>query len=181
MIKKKIIILFLFKVPELLRRYPVEDHKDFPLPLDMVYFCQPEGCSSVGPKRTALREATSFTFTLTDKDSGLIFPSCIHIYKKLPKFIHCKDYLDKMQEKRVTGFAWISIDLWRERGSWLAEEFRSRGKNITPRFVGRAGGRAWKEAPTPLFLGEMAYNYLSLLDLISVPINKKKLSFNYKK
>jgi len=25
----------------------------------------------VGPKRTALREATSFTFTLTDKDSGL--------------------------------------------------------------------------------------------------------------
>lgn len=54
----------------MLRRYPVEDHKDFPLPLDMVYFCQPEGCSSVGPKRTALREATSFTFTLTDKDSG---------------------------------------------------------------------------------------------------------------
>lgn len=48
----------------------MEDHKDFPLPLDMVYFCQPEGCSSVGPKRTALREATSFTFTLTDKDSG---------------------------------------------------------------------------------------------------------------
>lgn len=58
------------QVPELLRRYPVEDHKDFHLPLDMVYFCQPEGCSSVGPKRTALREATSFTFTLTDKDSG---------------------------------------------------------------------------------------------------------------
>ena len=29
--------------PQLLRRYPVEDHADFPLPLDMVYFCQPEG------------------------------------------------------------------------------------------------------------------------------------------
>jgi hypothetical protein len=58
------------QVPELLRRYPIEDHEDFPLPLDMVYFCQPEGCNSVGPKRTALREATSFTFTLTDKDSG---------------------------------------------------------------------------------------------------------------
>lgn len=51
----------------------MEDHKDFPLPLDMVYFCQPEGCTSVGPKRTALREATSFTFTLTDKDSGTEF------------------------------------------------------------------------------------------------------------
>ncbi|CAD6225751.1 GSCOCG00005707001-RA-CDS [Cotesia congregata] len=58
------------QVPELLRRYPVEDHKDFPLPLDMVYFCQPEGCSSVGPKRSAQRDSTSFTFTLTDKDSG---------------------------------------------------------------------------------------------------------------
>ena len=70
------------QVPELLRRYPVEDHKDFPLPLDMVYFCQPEGCSSVGPKRTALREATSFTFTLTDKDSGSY--KSIHIYIKEP-------------------------------------------------------------------------------------------------
>lgn len=58
------------QAPELLRRYPVEDHKDFPLPLDMVYFCQPEGCVSVGPRKTALREATSFVFTLTDKDSG---------------------------------------------------------------------------------------------------------------
>jgi hypothetical protein len=48
----------------------MEDHKDFPLPLDMVYFCQPEGCVSVGPRRTALREATSFVFTLTEKDSG---------------------------------------------------------------------------------------------------------------
>lgn len=56
--------------PELLCRYPPDDHKDFPLPLDMVYFCQPEGCISVGPKRTALREAASFVFTLTEKDSG---------------------------------------------------------------------------------------------------------------
>ena len=58
------------QTPELLRRYPHTDHKDFPFPLDMVYFCQPEGCVSVGPKRMALREATSFVFTLTDKDSG---------------------------------------------------------------------------------------------------------------
>ncbi|XP_011331586.1 MAP kinase-activating death domain protein isoform X12 [Ooceraea biroi] len=70
------------QVPELLRRYPVEDHKDFPLPLDMVYFCQPEGCSSVGPKRTALREATSFTFTLTDKDSGKTrYGICVNFYR----------------------------------------------------------------------------------------------------
>ena len=64
------------QAPELLRRYPTEDHKDFPLPLDMVYFCQPEGCVSVGPRRTALREATSFVFTLTEKDSGSNLAKC---------------------------------------------------------------------------------------------------------
>lgn len=64
--------MLIFQAPELLRRYPTDDHKDFPLPLDMVYFCQPEGCVSVGPRRTALREATSFVFTLTEKDSGTV-------------------------------------------------------------------------------------------------------------
>ncbi|XP_043266245.1 MAP kinase-activating death domain protein isoform X8 [Colletes gigas] len=74
------------QVPELLRRYPVEDHKDFPLPLDMVYFCQPEGCTSVGPKRTALREATSFTFTLTDKDSGKTrYGICVNFYRPIER------------------------------------------------------------------------------------------------
>merc|ERR1712183_712824 len=32
--------------PELLRRFPPTDHKDFPLPPDIVFFCQPEGCAS---------------------------------------------------------------------------------------------------------------------------------------
>ena len=56
--------------PELLRRYPPDEHADFPLPLDVVCFCQPEGCVTVGPKKTVLREATSFVFALTNKDSG---------------------------------------------------------------------------------------------------------------
>lgn len=74
------------QAPELLRRYPTNDHKDFPMPLDMVYFCQPEGCSSVGPKRTALREATSFVFTLTDKDSGKTrFGICVNFYRSIEK------------------------------------------------------------------------------------------------
>nr|XP_033341449.1 MAP kinase-activating death domain protein isoform X5 [Megalopta genalis] len=74
------------QAPELLRRYPVEDHKDFPLPLDMVYFCQPEGCTSVGPKRTALREATTFTFTLTDKDSGKTrYGICVNFYRPIER------------------------------------------------------------------------------------------------
>lgn len=58
------------QAPELLRRYPPDDHKDFPFPLDMVYFCQPEGCVSEGPKRPAVRDAKPFVFALTDKDSG---------------------------------------------------------------------------------------------------------------
>ncbi|XP_044017173.1 MAP kinase-activating death domain protein isoform X2 [Aphidius gifuensis] len=74
------------QVPELLRRYPVNDHKDFPLPLDMVYFCQPEGCTSIGPKKSALRESTSFTFTLTDKDSGKTrYGICVNFYRPVEK------------------------------------------------------------------------------------------------
>nr|XP_023015235.1 MAP kinase-activating death domain protein [Leptinotarsa decemlineata] len=74
------------QAPELLRRYPIQDHKDFPMPLDMVYFCQPEGCSFVGPKRTALREASSFVFTLTDKDSGKTrYGICVNFYRPVEK------------------------------------------------------------------------------------------------
>lgn len=34
--------------PELLRRYPTDDHKDFHLPTDVTVFCQPEGCITKG-------------------------------------------------------------------------------------------------------------------------------------
>lgn len=34
--------------PELLRRYPSKNHKDFQLPTDVTYFCQPEGCITIG-------------------------------------------------------------------------------------------------------------------------------------
>lgn len=32
--------------PEILRRYPTDDHKDFILPTDVTVFCQPEGCNT---------------------------------------------------------------------------------------------------------------------------------------
>lgn len=52
----------------------------------MVYFCQPEGCSSVGPKRTAQRDATSFVFTLTDKDCGKTrYGICVNFYRPIEK------------------------------------------------------------------------------------------------
>ncbi|KAI5636707.1 uDENN domain-containing protein [Phthorimaea operculella] len=74
------------QAPELLRRYPLTNHDDFPLPLDMVYFCQPEGCVSVGPRRQpsqlATRDTTSFVFTLTDKDSGKTrYGICVNFYR----------------------------------------------------------------------------------------------------
>ncbi|CAH1785563.1 unnamed protein product [Owenia fusiformis] len=74
------------QTPELLRRYPVEDHKDFALPPDVVFFCQPEGCINVGPKQLSLRESTSFVFTLTEKDSGICrFGICVNFYRPFEK------------------------------------------------------------------------------------------------
>lgn len=70
------------QTPELLRRYPPSDHKDFPLPLNMVSFCQPEGCVSVGPKKSGIRDTTSFLFILTDKDSGMTrYGTCLNFYR----------------------------------------------------------------------------------------------------
>lgn len=60
------------QVPELLRRYPPVDHKDFPLSPDIVFFCQPEGCSFVKAKRSAVRETNTFVFTLTEKDANRV-------------------------------------------------------------------------------------------------------------
>ncbi|CAL4113353.1 unnamed protein product, partial [Meganyctiphanes norvegica] len=72
--------------PELLRRYPPDDHKDFPLPLDVVYFCQPEGCISVGPRKTSFREASPFVFQLTDKDSGKVrYGICVNLYRAVER------------------------------------------------------------------------------------------------
>uniref|UniRef100_A0A1I8BUI1 MAP kinase-activating death domain protein n=1 Tax=Meloidogyne hapla TaxID=6305 RepID=A0A1I8BUI1_MELHA len=65
--------------PELLRRYPNENHRDFELPRDVVYFCQPEGAVSYTGngfhqlrKRHLFNEATSFVFMLTEKDTAKV-------------------------------------------------------------------------------------------------------------
>lgn len=75
------------QTPELLRRYPLEDHADFPLPTDVIFFCQPEGCISVGAKRMSLRETTSFVFTLTEKDSGKVrYGMCVNFFRPFEKY-----------------------------------------------------------------------------------------------
>ncbi|XP_036399141.1 MAP kinase-activating death domain protein isoform X8 [Megalops cyprinoides] len=74
------------QTPQLLRRYPLEDHHDFPLPPDVVFFCQPEGCLSARQKRMSLRDDTSFVFTLTDKDSGVTrYGICVNFYRSFQR------------------------------------------------------------------------------------------------
>ncbi|XP_069037760.1 MAP kinase-activating death domain protein isoform X8 [Lepisosteus oculatus] len=74
------------QTPELLRRYPLEDHADFPLPPDVVFFCQPEGCLSARQRRMSLRDDTSFVFTLTDKDTGVVrYGICVNFYRSFQK------------------------------------------------------------------------------------------------
>ena len=71
------------QTPELLRRYPLEDHKDFALPPDVIFFCQPEGCINISHRRTGLQQITSFVFTLTEKDSNRQrFGICINFYRR---------------------------------------------------------------------------------------------------
>ncbi|XP_047669073.1 MAP kinase-activating death domain protein isoform X7 [Tachysurus fulvidraco] len=85
------------QTPQLLRRYPLEDHSDFPLPPDVVFFCQPEGCLSVRQRRVSLRDDSSFVFTLTDKDSGITrYGICLNFYRCFQRGHHrsrseCKD------------------------------------------------------------------------------------------
>ncbi|CAF1335976.1 unnamed protein product, partial [Didymodactylos carnosus] len=74
------------QTPELLRRYPLNDHKDFSLPPDVIFFCQPEGCINTGHQRTGLRNTTSFVFTLTEKDANRQrFGICVNFYRHFSK------------------------------------------------------------------------------------------------
>ena len=67
--------------PELLRCFPEQLHKDFPLPIDVVFFCQPEGCVSAS-RRLSLKDTNSFVFTLTEKDSGKMrYGMCCNFFR----------------------------------------------------------------------------------------------------
>lgn len=88
------------ETPELLRRFPQKDHKDFVLPGDVVFFCQPEGCSTVS-KKFSLREANSFAFTLTEKDSGDVrYGICVNVFRPCSNFIH-KERTDYKEAKLI--------------------------------------------------------------------------------
>uniref|UniRef100_A0A673XXJ0 MAP kinase-activating death domain protein n=1 Tax=Salmo trutta TaxID=8032 RepID=A0A673XXJ0_SALTR len=80
------------QTPQLLRRYPLEDHPDFPLSPDVVFFCQPEGCQSIRQRRVSLRDDASFVFALTDKDSGITrYGVCVNFYRSFQRGGHRRD------------------------------------------------------------------------------------------
>ncbi|XP_039610015.1 MAP kinase-activating death domain protein isoform X18 [Polypterus senegalus] len=96
------------QTPELLRRYPLEDHLDFPLPPDVVFFCQPEGCLSVRQKRMSLRDDTSFVFTLTEKDTGVVrYGICVNFYRSFQKRSCKSEKVDchRNREKSKSAFS----------------------------------------------------------------------------
>lgn len=80
----------LSQLPELLRRYPLDDHADFMLPQDVTFFCQPEGCSNINcssqQRANSNRDTTSFIFSLTEKDSARVrFGVCINFFRPIEK------------------------------------------------------------------------------------------------
>ncbi len=96
--------------PELLRMYPPTSYKNFNLPPDIAYFCQPEGCYSTTSKSFMLETQMNgqpveaiktefFTFTLTDKESNSTrFGICLNFLRPIPR-----RKLARPLKKRVNG------------------------------------------------------------------------------
>lgn len=91
--------------PQILRRYPADDHKDFILPLDTAFFCQPEGCTTIGAKHMSFRDRQSFVFALTDKDSGLRrYGTCLNFYRPFKrKYLNNKNRLSSQKSVESTS------------------------------------------------------------------------------
>ena len=77
----------LTQMPELLRRYPLDDHADFMLPQDVTYFCQPEGCVHINcsnqQRADANRDTTSLIFTLTEDSARVRYGICINFFRPI--------------------------------------------------------------------------------------------------
>ena len=71
---------------KILRRWPASDHEDFPLPLTLAHFCQPDGNAVISDgEDKSPKESSTFVFTLTDKDSNLTrYAVCHNFYRSLP-------------------------------------------------------------------------------------------------
>lgn len=91
--------------PQLLRRFPTEDYKDFSLPPDVVYFCQPEGyTSSSANQQLGSKDATSFIFTLTEKDSGMRrYGVSVNFYLTFDKSVNLRCLQQNQQSQQHQG------------------------------------------------------------------------------
>ena len=78
--------------PQLLRRYPITNHKEFELPSNIVYFCQPEGCIQNLPRRSGFgpqSTSNAFVFSLTDKDTNRTrYGICVNFYRQVERHHH---------------------------------------------------------------------------------------------
>lgn len=147
--------------------------QDFPLPLDVVHFCQPEGCTSAGPRKTTIRDSYSFVFTLTEKDSGELCPlgtgkkrklSCPHFFFSkigMEAIFHPNEF--KMvfsfkisnlpfQAKHATGSALIFTEL--QNAQRVAPREKLEFENEVHPSSGSRGGPAWIKARIPPSRGE---------------------------
>uniref|UniRef100_A0A7I4XT80 MAP kinase-activating death domain protein n=1 Tax=Haemonchus contortus TaxID=6289 RepID=A0A7I4XT80_HAECO len=100
--------------PEILRRYPTDDHADFSLPTDVTVFCQPEGCLTLGTHAGCGqgRDPQFFVFMLTEKDSAKVrYGLCLNFFQRL--------------EKRITNACRSS------ESTVLSEKIRDRTSSLT--------------------------------------------------
>eukprot|EP00117_Sycon_ciliatum_P024342 scpid26232/ scgid20445/ MAP kinase-activating death domain protein; Differentially expressed in normal and neoplastic cells; Insulinoma glucagonoma clone 20; Rab3 GDP/GTP exchange factor len=69
--------------PKLLRRIPEADIHNSPLPPDVVFFCQPDGCYTAEMTHTEMLEQQKlFLFCLTEKDSNVKrFGTCLNFFR----------------------------------------------------------------------------------------------------
>ncbi|KAM3173377.1 hypothetical protein ACTXT7_012627 [Hymenolepis weldensis] len=101
--------------PELLRIYPPQNHTDFALPNDIVYFCQPEGCYSTSSRSFLLDPRHSggrlpqnikmefFTFMLTDKESNIVrFGICLNFLRPIGR--RKSSYTSRITHRRIKSF-----------------------------------------------------------------------------
>ncbi|CAL2052823.1 unnamed protein product [Caenorhabditis brenneri] len=103
--------------PEILRRYPTDDHKDFILPTDVTVFCQPEGCTttSVRLRKSNRSDPQFFVFMLTEKDSAKIrYGICLNFYQSFDRRSSLKEETktskdDAPNKKRDTHVSLTSL------------------------------------------------------------------------
>lgn len=141
------------EVPSILRRYPINDHDDFRMPLDMVYFCQPEGTNSVGSRKVgaAVRDATSFVFTLTDKDSGKTrYGICVNFYRPIER--GGSSAAQQQQHHAVTAAAAAASPGGQQRStalrrdSWRKSIDKSSDSAFSRQVFSERGGRAFRHS-----------------------------------